>query len=200
MKKFLVEIPPKSSLLNWTNGSSLLGEGNQGADDHYHVQNVPRVATIAAWMEHDSAVDYFQQQLDSEHSGENVVEILENFVPFRLFFPHRVFCCQSYRTSADYYHDERVEVLQVHDEVTESTNAAISNRTIKSWKPNPNKWLIKAHSLNISWKISQISDLQQTRFCFLHMAINGLILRRKIRKYPIIRSLFLIYIWANERS
>ena len=69
-----------------------------------------------------------EHHLDGKDAGEDEVEGVEDAVARRLFM-YGVFSSQSDAARTDDYHDEQVEVAQVHDEVTETTQPAFHTHT-----------------------------------------------------------------------
>jgi len=63
-----------------------------------------------------------EDKFDGEDAGEDEVEVIENGVA-RGLLVDRVLGGQRDAAGTDDDHDEQVEVAQVHDEVTETTNS-----------------------------------------------------------------------------
>ena len=70
---------------------------------------------------------YLKDEFDGKDSGENEVEVVEDDVT-RGAFVNRVLGSQGDAAGADNDHDKQIEVSQVDDKVTESTNSAYKRK------------------------------------------------------------------------
>ena len=64
-----------------------------------------------------------EHHLDCEHSGEDVIEVVEDVVSVRLLLDG-VLRRQRYRTRTDHDHNEQIEVTQVDHKMTEPPDPA----------------------------------------------------------------------------
>jgi len=78
---------------------------------------------------------YLENKFDSEDAGEDEIEFIEYSVSDRIL-ANRIFGGQRNATGTDDDHSEQVEVSQIDDEMTESTNSTTSDFNFGIYQKN----------------------------------------------------------------
>ena len=82
---------------------------------------------------------YLENKFNSEDGGEDEIEFVEYSVSYRIL-ANRIFGGQRNTTGTDDDHDEQVEISQIDDEMTKTTNSATRAENMKI---KAGKWLRK---------------------------------------------------------
>lgn len=72
------------------------------------------------WWSSDQ-VTYLEDHLNGKYTSESIIEIVEDLIPKAALF-HRIFSGQGDAAQTDDYHDEEIEVRQIHHPVSGTSN------------------------------------------------------------------------------